>query len=108
MRLTGAQIEKGRNKGRRKIGKKTWDMDGSEEPSLEPFKTTGLTAYKVAIRLKLSSRLDPGGIHPLEDSTNCRQLKFSSSEAHARILPSCLAGAVSPPRRDQFLRPIKL
>lgn len=55
MRLTGGQIEKSRNKERRKIGKKTWDVDESEEPSVEPFKTTGLTAYKVVIRLKLSS-----------------------------------------------------
>lgn len=67
----------------------------------------GVTVYKVVIRVKLSSRLDPGGFHPPGDSTNCRQLKFSSSEAHARILPSCLPPSLSPPfppsPKDQFL-----
>lgn len=66
---------------------------------MEPFETSGVTVYKVVIRVKLSSRLDPGGFHPPGASTNCRQLKFSSSEAHARILPS----RRTRPPNDQFL-----
>lgn len=49
----------------------------------------------------VSSRPYPGGFHPA-GWTNCRQLKFSSCEAHGRIFPSWLATAVSPPRTTSF------